>query len=138
MGNPLIKRQGGRKFKKLNDFVENSTFEVHTKRTRDKQGRERGKVIDWQSTIEDWKHEAQNDCKYNTNDDYKRPGDCEKDTLLEDHPEFCLFGSRCVNEAVRKAIDKESKNYTDVKFDDIPDEVIELMMQKELEQDEVF
>ena len=67
MGNPLIKRQGGRKFKKLNDFVENATFEVHTKRTRDKQGRERGKVIDWQSTIEDWKHEAKNDCKYNRN-----------------------------------------------------------------------
>ena len=101
MGSPLFKKQGGRKFKKLNDFVENSTFEVHTKRTYDKKGNARGKVIDWESTITDWKHEAHNDCKCNKNDDYKEPGDCEKDTLLEDHPEFCLFGSRCVNEAVR-------------------------------------
>jgi hypothetical protein len=135
---PLITKQGGRKFSSLNEFVENATFEVHTVRNKNKQGTKTGKYIDWESTKEDWKHEALNDCKDNKNDLYPTTADCAIDTLQEDHPEFCLFGSRCLNESVRKAIDKEYKNYSKVEFDDIPDEVIEMMMKNQMLEEVVF
>jgi hypothetical protein len=127
----------GKKYKKLNDFIENSDYEVHTQRTKNKNGKLTGKSLDYKSTVSDWKDQAKSDCKLNQNDLYKEPGDCEKDTLREDLPEFCLFGTRCVNQAVRKAIDKDYKNFVDVKFEDIPDEVIELM-NKNLQEEDVF
>ncbi len=60
--------------------------------------------------------------------------------MQEDHPEFCLFGSRCINEAVRKSIDKDFKNSDKPKFEQIPDEVIEIMIknQKDEQEEDVF
>ena len=79
------------------------------------------------------------DCKNNKNDLYDTIQDCAKDTLREDHPEFCLFGSRCINEAVRKSIDQDfAKNTKSVQFDDIPDEVIEIMLKNQMMEESVF
>lgn len=69
---------------------------------------------------------------------YPTTADCAIDTLREDHPEFCLFGSRCLNESVRKAIDKDIKKTEKVEFDDIPDEVIEIMLKNQMMEESVF
>jgi predicted NodU family carbamoyl transferase len=58
--------------------------------------------------------------------------------LRDDHPEFCLFGSRCLNESVRKAIKTEYQNYSKVEYDEIPDEVIDIMLENQILEVVVF
>jgi hypothetical protein len=122
-------------YSKLNDFIKNSTYEVHTAKARNRKGKKIGKYLDWKSTVDDWKNESLNDCENNSS---KNISECAKETLQEDHPEFCLFGSRCINQAIRKSIDKDFEKINKIKFDEIPDEVIHLMIEKQETEEVVF
>lgn len=101
--------RGKRKFKKLNDFIEHSDYDVLTKRVKDKEGRKRGKVLLFNDTVDEFVNELQHDCKHSANEDHAMPGSCEKETMREDTADFCLFGKSCISDAVYKKIDEKFK-----------------------------
>lgn len=132
MANTLFR--GKRKFKKLNDFQDYANqngYEVITSRTKDKQNRKRGKVLEFSETVKSF-HEG-------IQDDADRGGcneatgtECEIEILTEDTPDYCMFGKTCVHDAVKKLI---LKNAT---LEDNQDERDFEKLAKEENEEEIF
>ena len=121
-------KAGKRKYQKLNDFIDHANhnnYEVITSRTKDKQNRKRGKVIEFRETVKSFHEGIQDDAdKGGCNDAVGK--ECELEILQEDTPDFCMFGKTCVHDAVRKEILKnyksEKPDESDRDYDKLADE----------------
>lgn len=108
----------------LNSFIDKGSqiFDVHTAQSINKKtGKKFGKYLLFSETANEMHEVIDRDCKFNKEYDSKEK--CERDTLNEDYPEFCMFGKTCIKTAVSKLID--SKRAEDAKVETISDDDIE-------------
>ena len=144
-----LKRSKREPIKKLNDFIEASDFEVltdYTYKTKtsdrrklqnqtDKQRKEGrfaggmsrvGKKLLLNDTAMEWYEALLHDCKTPSGG---TDTECMIETLREDHPEYCIFGNRCVKKTVEKIIDKKfdlsGKQAQQKQIEEIPEEYLE-------------
>lgn len=99
--------------RKLNDFIQDSPFDVFTGRVKRKDGKKGGKFLYYNETVREWADSVKQECK-------KEPDEnkCERDLLGEDLPDYCIFGKTCIRKGTQKEIEKRKKEIVE----DVPDD----------------
>ncbi len=101
------------RYRKLNDFIRESPFEVFTGRSKRKDGKKGGKYLNYRETVKDWADSVKTECRKESDEEK-----CEKELLVEDLPDYCMFGKTCVVKGTEKELLKRKKN----KIEDVPND----------------
>ncbi|MBE7412239.1 MAG: hypothetical protein HS129_09295 [Leptospiraceae bacterium] len=115
--------------RKLNDFIRESPFQVFTGRVKRKDGKRGGKFLYYKDTVKEWADSVKTECK-------KEPDKekCERDLLIEDLPEYCIFGKTCVRRGTQKEVESRKK---EIIVDEIPDDSYYITTLQEITEEEL-